>query len=747
MFPYKRYCSRLSDESSICHRADCMYLCDFCGLPNPFIATSNRSLLDHKPATRGQLASLMRCVLWRIVLLLTRQLAFMHLATFRRRDAMALLQTARDVLLRVLRNKLVILAALIGASYLFSIHTASALPASPGKVPNGSVFSCNTCHLPDPAPKSANTQMKLDFLNNVPTKTWTLELANKDSDGDGFSNGEELQDPNGTWAIGQTDPCCFYYVSNPSDPNSIPSPPQIFDITTSPSPAEGQISFDVSFDAALPIASIAYTLYDPNNQVVYQSVDTAWPWSSGVWNSAGAPKGDYTINVQVNEQTRNPFAARGVATSRTFSLNAITLNGSATAGSDYTAKNGTITFNPGQTSKTINVPIANDNVGESAETFSFTLSNPHGAPLATPSSATITIVDDDQPNIQFKSANFNLPENGGPAVVTVLLSNAASQPISVVYTTSDGTAVAGADYTTASGTLTFKPGETSTTFNVPLIDDNLDEPDEIINLTLSSPTNATLGAQATSIRTILDDDPQPSVQLASASLSVSEGAGSTTIAINLSAASGRTVMVTYATSDGTAGAGSDYTTASGTLTFAPGQTSKSVNISIADDSLAEQDETLHIALSGPTNASLGATASAMLTISDNDVARPTVSISASDGGAAEVGLDTGTFTLTRSGSTATALVVHYSSGGSASAGADYNGLSGSVTIPAGQASATIVVTPVDDLLVEGAETVLATLSADPAYSIGAGASAMVVIADNDQQAAPLHFAYLPMIIR
>ena len=695
---------------------------------------------------------------------------------------MALLQTARDVLLRVLRNKLVILAALIGASYLFSIHTASALPASPGKVPNGSVFSCNSCHLPDPAPKSANTQMKLDFLNNVPTKTWTLELANKDSDGDGFSNGEELQDPNGTWAIGQTDPCCFYYVSNPSDPNSIPSPPQIFDITTSPSPAEGQISFDVSFDAALPIASIYYTLYGPNNQVVYQSVDTAWPWSSGVWNSAGAPKGDYTINVQVNEQTRNPFAARGVATSRTFSLNAITLsgsaysigesagavaltvqlaaasgqaitidyatgNGSATAGSDYTAKNGTITFNPGQTSKTINVPIANDNVGESAETFSFTLSNPHGAPLATPSSATITIVDDDQPNIQFKSANFNLPENGGPAVVTVLLSNAASQPISVVYTTSDGTAVAGADYTTASGTLTFKPGETSTTFNVPLIDDNLDEPDEIINLTLSSPTNATLGAQATSIRTILDDDPQPSVQLASASLSVSEGAGSTTMAINLSAASGRTVMVTYATSDGTAGAGSDYTTASGTLTFAPGQTSKSFNISIADDSLAEQDETLHIALSGPTNASLGATASAMLTISDNDVARPTVSISASDGGAAEVGLDTGTFTLTRSGSTATALVVHYSSGGSASAGADYNGLSGSVTIPAGQASATIVVTPVDDLLVEGAETVLATLSADPAYSIGAGASAMVVIADNDQQAAPLHFAYLPMIIR
>jgi len=319
--------------------------------------------------------------------------------------------------------------------------------------------------------------------------------------------------------------------------------------------------------------------------------------------------------------------------------------------------------------------------------------------------------------------------------------------VTVAYTTSDGTAVAGADYTTASGTLTFNPGQISATFNVPLINDNLDEPDEIINMALSNPTNATLSAQATSIRTILDDDPQPSVQFAGASLSVGEGAGSATMAVNLSAASGRTVMVTYTTSDGTAGAGSDYTTASGTLIFAPGQTSRSFNISIADDSLAELDETLQIGLSNPSNASLGATASATLTISDNDVARPTVSMSASDGGAAEAGPDGGIFTITRSGSTATALVVHYNSGGSASPGADYAALSGSATIPAGQASATIVVTPVDDLLVEGAETVLVTLSADAAYSIGAAANAMVVIADNDQQAAPQHRAYLPTIAR
>src|SRR6266545_3130696 len=121
-------------------------------------------------------------------------------------------------LARLLRHRLVLLAMMIGLAYLFSVHGASALPPSPGKVPNGNVYSCQTCHLPDPAPKSDNTQMKLDFL--AANKTWTTELANKDSDGDGFTNGEELQDPEGVWAIGKPDPGDVSLVSNPSDPSS-----------------------------------------------------------------------------------------------------------------------------------------------------------------------------------------------------------------------------------------------------------------------------------------------------------------------------------------------------------------------------------------------------------------------------------------------------------------------------------------------------------------------------------------------
>src|SRR5689334_1567683 len=95
-------------------------------------------------------------------------------------------------LARFFRRRLVVLALLIGLAYCIGGRSVSALPPSPGKVPNGSVNACTTCHLPEPALKSENTQMKLDF--KAANKTWTLALANLDSDSDGFTNGEELQD-------------------------------------------------------------------------------------------------------------------------------------------------------------------------------------------------------------------------------------------------------------------------------------------------------------------------------------------------------------------------------------------------------------------------------------------------------------------------------------------------------------------------------------------------------------------------
>jgi hypothetical protein len=110
------------------------------------------------------------------------------------------------------------------------------------------------------------------------------------------------------------------------------------------------------------------------------------------------------------------------------------------------------------------------------------------------------------PTVQFTASTFSVNETGGSATIGVVLSGSAGQIVSVNYATSNGTATAGSDYTTASGTLTFAPGQTSKTFNVPITNDMLDEPNETVNLTLSSPVNATLGTPTSAILTIVDDD-------------------------------------------------------------------------------------------------------------------------------------------------------------------------------------------------------------------------------------------------
>jgi hypothetical protein len=124
-----------------------------------------------------------------------------------------------------------------------------------------------------------------------------------------------------------------------------------------------------------------------------------------------------------------------------------------------------------------------------------------------------------------------------------------------------------------------------------------------------------------------------------------------------------------------------------------------------------------------------------------------VSISASDPDAAEAALNPGVLTVTRSGSSAASLTIDYTVGGTATAGSDYTALSGSITIAAGQTSATISILPVDDTAVEGSESVTLTLSADPSYRVDANGSATVTIADDDTSSAPSWSRYLPLMRR
>jgi hypothetical protein len=332
----------------------------------------------------------------------------------------------------------------------------------------------------------------------------------------------------------------------------------------------------------------------------------------------------YSVNE--NGGTATITVTRSGGSNVPVSVSYATSDGTATAGSDYTAVSGTLNFGVGETSKTFTIPILDDSLVEGNETVNLTLSNPTGgATLGSQTTATLTIQDDEvaQPGVlQFSTSAYSVNENGGTATINVTRTSGSNVAVSVSYTTSDGTATAGSDYTAVSGTLTFAVGETSKTFTVPIINDTVVEGNETVNLTLSNPTGgATLGSQTTATLIILDDDVvQPGVlQFSASASSVNENQGTATITVTRTGGSNVPVSVHYATSDGTATAGSDYTAVSGTLNFAVGETSKTFTVPIIDDTLVENPETVLLTLSNPTGgATLGSQATATLTIVDND---------------------------------------------------------------------------------------------------------------------------------
>jgi hypothetical protein len=314
------------------------------------------------------------------------------------------------------------------------------------------------------------------------------------------------------------------------------------------------------------------------------------------------------------------------------SVNYATSDGTATAGSDYTAASGTINFGPGETSKVITIPIINDNLFENGnETFTLTLSNPSGsAILTTPTTTTVTISDNDFKPSMFVSSTIRLAEGDSGTTnfaIPVTLSNPSVQTIAVDYTTSNVTATAGSDYTATSGTLTIPAGAASGTINVPVSGDTTVEPDETFSLTLSNPSNVGFLSNGNATVTIANDD--ATLQLSNASFTVNEGAGFATLTATRIGDTSRVANIQYATSDsaglqactlanGKASERCDYGTAVGRVQFAIGETSKPIIIPIVDDALVEGDETFTVNLNGATGALLGTTNSATITIIDND---------------------------------------------------------------------------------------------------------------------------------
>ena len=433
-------------------------------------------------------------------------------------------------------------------------------------------------------------------------------------------------------------------------------------------------------------------------------------------NEAG---GQATIIVQ-----RTGGAAGGVTVEYSMS------DDGATAGIDYQPAEGTLLFGPKAMSQAFTVPVLVDAQAEGQERVTLSLADPTGgATLGTPAVATLAI-GDAQPTVEFAAPTFAAKEGAARATVTVLRSGPLTGTATVSYATSDGTALQGVDYVPAAGVLTFGPGAASRTFGVDLLNNSLDQAVPTILLSLSGPAGAVLGGQATAVLQVQDNDAAGVVQFGAAGYQASDTSSAAVVAVSRSGGLAQDVQVDYATTDGTAQAGVDYTSASGTLTFGAGVTRQTFSVPLLDDGLAKGDETVLLSLANPTGgSSLGARSTALLTITTSD---PTVQFSVAAYRAAP-GAASATIVVTRSGPVTTGATVDYAtSDGSAVGGEDYATTTGTLTFDPGVKVRTFTVPILANVALEGDETVNLTLaSPGGGVAVGKRSTAVLTIPTDD----------------
>src|SRR5262249_32654698 len=380
--------------------------------------------------------------------------------------------------------------------------------------------------------------------------------------------------------------------------------------------ATGTVSFAPGTTSQLVTVAVLGDLLDEANETF--SVNLSAPTGATIADPQGlgtivdndpAPSiaiGDATVTEGNAGTTSAVFTVTlSAASGQTVTADFATTNGSAAAPGDYTPRAGTLTCGPGVTTQQITVAVQGDTTFENDENFLVELTNVTNATIDN-GLALGTITNDDAPPA-FAVTDVTVTEtNTGAtnAVFTVTLTGATALPATVSFTTANATAIAGTDYTSASGTLSFAPGTTSQLITVAVLGDTLSEPTETFTVNLSNPTNATI-ADGQGIGTILDNDGVPAISISNAT--VTEGNAGTTNAaftVSLTVASAQQITVSFATTDGTATAPADYTPTSGPATFAPGTTTQLIAVPVLGDTLDEANETFTVTLSAATNATI-----------------------------------------------------------------------------------------------------------------------------------------------
>ena len=346
------------------------------------------------------------------------------------------------------------------------------------------------------------------------------------------------------------------------------------------------------------------------------------PYSGGGGGSAGVIQfNDVASDVNESDTNTSISVVRSGGSSGAATVNVASVDGTASAGEDYQSVASQLTWNDGEQGvRNVQVGLLPDAEPEANESFSLALAAATGASLGANTQHTVTILDDDVAGmpgvIRFADPSFVVNEAAGQADVTLVRDGGTTGSIAVDFSTADGTALAGSDYSSVSETVSFNDGEAGPAqVSIPITDDGDVEGDETVALTLAggsagSPANATL--------TITDNDAPLSgtLQFADGAVSVAEDASRVSLTVSRTGGASGAISASYASSDDTAAAGSDYVAASGNVDFDDGESADViVEVLISDDSVDETNESFTVTLTG---ANVGAPATTVVTIIDND---------------------------------------------------------------------------------------------------------------------------------
>ena len=420
---------------------------------------------------------------------------------------------------------------------------------------------------------------------------------------------------------------------------------------------------------------------------------------------------------------------------RTVEISLTAVAGGNAAAGDYGVSATAVTFAPGETSKQVTVTAVDDAVDDDGESVTLGFGAfPAGVTAGSVPAAVVELEDNDERGVRVSKESMTVPE-GGSGSYTVVLGSEPTASVMVTMTT--GLGDTGLEVEPASLTFTGTSWSVAQTVTVSAAEDANALVEPVVTLAHAAAGGDYEGAEVAGVVvTVLEND---TATLAIGDARGGEDAGVLEFVVSLSAASSQTVTVSYATADGTATAGSDYTGASGVLTFAAGVTeSQTIEVQITDDAADDEveAETFMVRLSGATNAEL-AVASGTGTIEDDDDPAVTVAFGAASYTAAEGGDDAVVaVTLSADPERTVEIALTAAGGGGAAAGEDYTLSATSLTFERGATAREVRVTAVEEAVDDDGESVTLGFDASglPAgVTVGSLTAAVVELEDNDER--------------